>query len=102
MARAVWAAPGPTTERARAAERLNVLRASQAQIQQALDGLDGNVRGDQRQAAIDRFSKPDSDKFVFLLCTRAGGLGINLTAADTVIAPIRAAGRRRGCPAGFL
>jgi len=28
---------------------------------------------------------PGSDRFVFLLCTRAGGLGINLTAADTVI-----------------
>ena len=38
-----------------------------------------------RQAAIDRYSKPDSDRFVFLLCTKAGGLGINLTAADTVI-----------------
>jgi len=41
--------------------------------------------GNDRQAAIDRFSKPGSDRFVFLLCTRAGGLGINLTAADTVI-----------------
>lgn len=38
-----------------------------------------------RQAAIDRYCKPDSDRFVFLLCTKAGGLGINLTAADTVI-----------------
>ncbi|VDK52169.1 unnamed protein product [Anisakis simplex] len=47
--------------------------------------IDGNVRGDLRQTAIDRFSKKDSDRFVFLLCTRAGGLGINLTAADTVI-----------------
>lgn len=47
--------------------------------------LDGNVRGNERQSAIDRFSKKGSDRFVFLLCTRAGGLGINLTAADTVI-----------------
>lgn len=47
--------------------------------------IDGRVRGNQRQAAIDRFCKPDSDRFVFLLCTRAGGLGINLTAADTCI-----------------
>ena len=31
------------------------------------------------------FSIVGSDRFVFLLCTRAGGLGINLTAADTVI-----------------
>ncbi|XP_037642247.1 chromodomain-helicase-DNA-binding protein 8 isoform X2 [Sebastes umbrosus] len=47
--------------------------------------IDGRVRGNLRQAAIDRFSKPDSDRFVFLLCTRAGGLGINLTAADTCV-----------------
>lgn len=47
--------------------------------------IDGNVRGDMRQAAIDRFCRTESDRFVFLLCTRAGGLGINLTAADTVI-----------------
>ncbi|KAF7706065.1 chromodomain-helicase-DNA-binding protein 8 isoform X1 [Silurus meridionalis] len=47
--------------------------------------IDGRVRGNLRQAAIDRFSKSDSDRFVFLLCTRAGGLGINLTAADTCV-----------------
>ena len=47
--------------------------------------IDGGIQGNLRQAAIDRFSKPDSDRFAFLLCTRAGGLGINLTAADTVI-----------------
>jgi len=47
--------------------------------------IDGRVRGNDRQAAIDRFSKSDSDIFAFLLCTRAGGLGINLVAADTVI-----------------
>lgn len=37
------------------------------------------------QAAIDRFSSSDSNSFLFLLGTRAGGVGINLTAADTVI-----------------
>jgi SNF2 family DNA or RNA helicase len=47
--------------------------------------LDGGVRGNERQASIDRFCKPGSDRFVFLLCTRAGGVGINLTSADTVI-----------------
>lgn len=47
--------------------------------------IDGGVRGENRQAAIDRFSDTGSDVFVFLLCTRAGGVGINLTAADTVI-----------------
>ena len=45
----------------------------------------GCVKGNDRQAAIDRFSRPESDRFVFLLCTKAGGVGINLTAADTVI-----------------
>jgi len=43
------------------------------------------VRGDLRQMAIDRYSRGGSERFIFLLCTRAGGLGINLTAADTVI-----------------
>ncbi len=47
--------------------------------------LDGGVRGNERQASIDRFCKPGSDRFIFLLCTRAGGVGINLTSADTVI-----------------
>ncbi|EED82663.1 predicted protein [Postia placenta Mad-698-R] len=35
--------------------------------------------------AIDEYYKPDSDKFIFLLTTRAGGLGINLTTADIVV-----------------
>ncbi|KAK2068556.1 hypothetical protein P8C59_003189 [Phyllachora maydis] len=38
-----------------------------------------------RIAAIDEYNKPGSEKFVFLLTTRAGGLGINLTSADIVI-----------------
>ena len=51
----------------------------------AFERIDGGVRGEYRQASIDRFSAPGSDSFVFLLCTRAGGVGINLTAADTCI-----------------
>lgn len=44
--------------------------------------LDGRVRGSERQKAIDRFER-EEDSFVFLLSTRAGGVGINLTAAGT-------------------
>ena len=51
----------------------------------SFERLDGGVTGDARQAAIDRFCAPGSDTFAFLLSTRAGGVGINLTAADTVI-----------------
>jgi chromodomain-helicase-DNA-binding protein 7 len=47
--------------------------------------ITGSVSGAKRQRAIDRFSRPDSDCFVMLLTTKAGGVGINLTAADTAI-----------------
>jgi SNF2 family DNA or RNA helicase len=43
-----------------------------------------SVRGNERQKAIDRF-ETEKDSFVFLLSTRAGGVGINLTAADICI-----------------
>lgn len=46
--------------------------------------LDGRHRGVVRQIAIDKFNA-NADCFVFLASTRAGGVGINLTAADTVI-----------------
>ncbi|XP_039600898.1 chromodomain-helicase-DNA-binding protein 1-like isoform X1 [Polypterus senegalus] len=45
--------------------------------------LDGSVRGEERHLAIKNFSS--KDVFVFLLSTKAGGVGMNLTAADTVI-----------------
>uniref|UniRef100_A0A8C8A3E0 Chromodomain helicase DNA binding protein 9 n=1 Tax=Oryzias sinensis TaxID=183150 RepID=A0A8C8A3E0_9TELE len=64
---------------------LDILEDYLIQRRYLYERIDGRVRGNLRQAAIDRFSKPDSDRFVFLLCTRAGGLGINLTAADTCI-----------------
>ncbi|OXB74221.1 UNVERIFIED_CONTAM: hypothetical protein H355_009998 [Colinus virginianus] len=64
---------------------LDILEDYLIQRRYPYERIDGRVRGNLRQAAIDRFSRPDSDRFVFLLCTRAGGLGINLTAADTCI-----------------
>lgn len=47
--------------------------------------IDGGTAHEDRIAAIDEYNKPDSDKFLFLLTTRAGGLGINLTSADIVV-----------------
>ena len=47
--------------------------------------IDGSTAHDDRIVAIDEYNKPDSEKFIFLLTTRAGGLGINLTTADIVI-----------------
>ncbi|XP_038572528.1 chromodomain-helicase-DNA-binding protein 1-like [Micropterus salmoides] len=45
--------------------------------------LDGSVRGEERNLAVKNFSSKDI--FVFLLSTKAGGVGLNLTSADTVI-----------------
>uniref|UniRef100_G3NKE9 Chromodomain helicase DNA binding protein 5 n=1 Tax=Gasterosteus aculeatus aculeatus TaxID=481459 RepID=G3NKE9_GASAC len=47
--------------------------------------IDGGITGGLRQEAIDRFNAPGAQQFCFLLSTRAGGLGINLASADTVV-----------------
>ena len=47
--------------------------------------IDGSTAHEDRIASIDEYNKPGSERFVFLLTTRAGGLGINLTSADIVI-----------------
>ena len=47
--------------------------------------IDGSTDHEDRIRAIDDYNAPDSEKFIFLLTTRAGGLGINLTSADTVV-----------------
>lgn len=47
--------------------------------------IDGSTPKQKRFQAMDHFNAPDSRDFVFLLSTRAGGLGINLATADTVI-----------------
>ena len=47
--------------------------------------LDGNTKADDRGNQIQLFSDEKSEYKVFILSTRAGGLGLNLQAADTVI-----------------
>ncbi|KAG7192109.1 uncharacterized protein KQ657_002471 [Scheffersomyces spartinae] len=47
--------------------------------------IDGQTEHADRVNSIDEYNAPGSEKFVFLLTTRAGGLGINLTTADIVI-----------------
>jgi SWI/SNF-related matrix-associated actin-dependent regulator of chromatin subfamily A member 5 len=47
--------------------------------------IDGSTAHEDRIAAIDEYNKEGSEKFLFLLTTRAGGLGINLTTADIVV-----------------
>jgi len=47
--------------------------------------LDGSVSSMERQKRIDAYNAPNSELFAFLLSTRAGGVGINLATADTVI-----------------
>ncbi|KAF7458031.1 putative SWI2/SNF2 Brahma-like [Cryptosporidium felis] len=47
--------------------------------------LDGTMTIQERKEKMDEFNSPDSEKMVFILSTRAGGLGLNLQAADTVI-----------------
>ena len=61
-------------------------------VEDFLDGLglfyqrlDGSMGSLQKQKRIDEFNSPDSPLFAFLLSTRAGGVGINLATADTVI-----------------
>ncbi|KAK6365906.1 hypothetical protein LTS17_010872 [Exophiala oligosperma] len=61
-------------------------------IEDFLDGLgmqhhrlDGQISAAEKQKRIDEFNAPDSPYFAFLLSTRAGGVGINLATADTVI-----------------
>ena len=47
--------------------------------------LDGSVDNETRKQDIEQFNKEDDDHPIYLLSTRAAGLGINLTSADTVV-----------------
>lgn len=47
--------------------------------------LDGSTKADDRQELLRTFNNPSSEFKIFILSTRAGGLGLNLQSADTVI-----------------
>lgn len=61
-------------------------------IQQALDSrqfsylrLDGQTDQDKRMTLVDKFNQPGSNHFVFLLSTKAGGVGLNLIGASRLV-----------------
>jgi ATP-dependent helicase STH1/SNF2 len=47
--------------------------------------LDGSTKSDDRAKLLKLFNDPGSPYYIFILSTRAGGLGLNLQTADTVI-----------------
>ncbi|KAJ2438635.1 ATP-dependent DNA helicase Hrp3, partial [Coemansia sp. RSA 2424] len=64
---------------------LDILADYMAMRGYAYQRLDGSVASEVRKRSIEHYNAPGSPDFVFLLSTRAGGLGINLETADTVI-----------------
>ena len=66
-------------------DQLTVLEDFLAGLGLRHERLDGSQSSMEKQRKIDAFNAPDSDIFVMLLSTRAGGVGINLATADTVI-----------------
>ena len=67
--------PPPLSPSAQFAIMLNILAEFLYTGGYSFERLDGSITGDLRQAAIDRFCKPGSPTFAFLLSTRAGGVG---------------------------
>ncbi|KAH0628670.1 hypothetical protein JD844_010082 [Phrynosoma platyrhinos] len=66
-----------------ASGKLNLLDKLLTFLYAGYERLDGSVRGEERHLAIKNFG--EKPIFVFLLSTRAGGVGMNLTAADTIV-----------------
>ncbi|XP_018099831.1 chromodomain-helicase-DNA-binding protein 1 isoform X3 [Xenopus laevis] len=64
---------------------LNILAEYLKSRQFPFQRLDGSIKGEIRKQALDHFNAEGSEDFCFLLSTRAGGLGINLASADTVV-----------------
>ncbi|CAK3742410.1 related to helicase [Lecanosticta acicola] len=66
-------------------EMLDIVEDFMDGMQMRYQRLDGAINALTKQKRIDEFNAPDSALFAFLLSTRAGGVGINLATADTVI-----------------
>lgn len=64
---------------------LDIIEVVLTQLRMSFVRLDGQTKVVDRQELVDRYNAEDSDIFAFLLTTRAGGVGLNLTGADTVI-----------------
>lgn len=64
---------------------LDLLEDFLRQRRYTFERLDGSKSASSRSSAVDRFNRKSCQRFVMLLSTRAGGLGLNLTSADTVI-----------------
>jgi chromodomain-helicase-DNA-binding protein 4 len=66
-------------------DMLNIIEDFLDGLEMRYQRLDGSVNSLEKQKRIDEFNAPNSPLFAFLLSTRAGGVGINLATADTVI-----------------
>ena len=66
-------------------DQLDIIEDFLSGLEYSYRRLDGNISSLEKQKRIDAYNEPGSDIFAFLLSTRAGGVGINLATADTVI-----------------
>ncbi|KAF2092148.1 hypothetical protein K490DRAFT_53294 [Saccharata proteae CBS 121410] len=66
-------------------DMLNIVEDFLDGLEMGYKRLDGTIGSLEKQKRIDEFNAPNSPLFAFLLSTRAGGVGINLATADTVI-----------------
>ena len=64
---------------------LDVIQAALGRRGLPCERLDGGTPGPERDAAVARFNDPTPGPFAFLLSVRAGGVGLNLQAADAVV-----------------
>ncbi|BGP05427.1 Chromatin remodeling factor mit1 [Rhodotorula toruloides] len=64
---------------------LNIVERFLAGLELKYLRLDGDTPQLERQRDVDTFNAPGSEYFAYLLSTRAGGVGLNITSADVVI-----------------